>query len=217
MTELSLNNLSYDSVEVVTEENNERIQSTIYLNSEDDRLKLKSILPNNMWEQIIEVWGGIPSVYLPVAGGILLAPTLEQVKYELIEKMSKQCQNEIIKGFDTILEDGQTHHFSLETTDQLMIQALMLKVSSGVTSLPYHASGEACRYFSPSEIALLNTLMEKSIEYNTTYFNSLRDYINGIETQEELENVYWGIKIPIEYQSEVLKNLVKGDDYTDEE
>ena len=51
--------------------------------------------------------------------------------------------------------------------------------------------------------------MEQLITYNTTYFNSLRDYINSVTTEKELSKIKYGIEIPEEYQSEVLKSLLE--------
>lgn len=42
-----------------------------------------------------------------------------------------------------------------------------------------------------------------------TWFRDLRIYINSLQTKEEVEAIEYNIIIPEEYQSEVLKDLLK--------
>lgn len=49
--------------------------------------------------------------------------------------------------------------------------------------------------------------MENCIEFQVTYFNSLRDYIQSMTDLNSVCNVEYGMVIPEEYQSEVLKAL----------
>ena len=49
--------------------------------------------------------------------------------------------------------------------------------------------------------------MENLIEFQVTYFNSLRDYINSLTDISTVCDVKYGDEIPTEYQSEVLKML----------
>lgn len=53
----------------------------------------------------------------------------------------------------------------------------------------------------------LNTAMENCIEFQTTYFNSLRDYIESMTDINDVCAVEYGVDIPEAYQSEVLKML----------
>lgn len=53
----------------------------------------------------------------------------------------------------------------------------------------------------------INTKMENCIEFQVTYFNSLRDYIQSMTDLNSVCNVEYGMVIPEEYQSEVLKAL----------
>lgn len=49
--------------------------------------------------------------------------------------------------------------------------------------------------------------MENYITFHTTYFNSLRDYIKSLTDIEDVMAIEYGVEIPVEYQSEVLKIL----------
>jgi len=43
--------------------------------------------------------------------------------------------------------------------------------------------------------------------YNIAYYNSLKAYINALETIEEIAAIQYGTSIPEEYKSDVLKVL----------
>lgn len=212
MTKITLDMLDKDSVSILTQhydENNNQVGSNVrcaYMNTAEQREQLKSELPEDKWKELISVWGDVPTREEPKIDEPVI--TIDMQKSKLISSMSTQCNLNITEGFDMELEDGQVHHFSLELTDQLKIQALALKAKSGEIILPYHADSEPCRFYSVHEILNLNTKMEQIIEYQTTYFNSLRDYINSMTTIEELDTVTYGMEIPVEYQSEVLKALM---------
>lgn len=134
--------------------------------------------------------------------------TIEDFATGVIEKMSQECEAKIISGFDITLSDQQPHHFTLELTDQLKISKLKDKAVSGEEFLPYHADNELCKIYSQSDIIAINTKMEYLIEYEVTYFNSLKNYINSITYARVLVKLKYGCAIPEEYQSDVLKILL---------
>jgi len=43
--------------------------------------------------------------------------------------------------------------------------------------------------------------------YHTTYYNALKGYINALDNLEDIAAVEYGMEIPEEYQSDVLKAL----------
>lgn len=209
---ITLDALCADSVSIlrqIFDEDGNQVGDNIrraYMNTTQSRAELQQELPDDKYQELLAVWGDEPTVDESIFE--IPAPTIEEQKATLISQMSDKCNTIIINGFDMILDDNEIHHFSLKTEDQLKIQALGLKAKSGETVLPYHADGEPCRFFSVQEILNLNTQMEGIIEYQTTYFNSLRDYINSMEISDDLQSVEYGIEIPVEYQSEVLKVLL---------
>lgn len=211
-TIFTLDMLTSESVSVLTQTfNDEGVQvgnnvRKAYMNTSEQREELKGILPDEQFGVLIEAWGETPTVSvieLPV-----LELSIDKLKISIISQMNDVCNKTIIEGFDLELDNGETHHFSLKIEDQLKIQALALKAQSGETVLPYHADNQSCRFFSVNEIMNLNKNMEDIIEYQTTYFNSLRNYINSVETKDELLDIAYGMTIPIEYQSEVFKTLI---------
>lgn len=133
---------------------------------------------------------------------------IEKLKSDKISEMSTICNQTIENGFDLQMTDGTTEHFSLTTQDQLNLTTLSAMIQSGLQSIPYHADGNLCKFYSAEDMKNLINYGTKFITYQTTYFNSLRNYINCLENTYEIEAVEYGMEIPAEYQSDVLINLI---------
>lgn len=133
--------------------------------------------------------------------------TLEFIRSSKISEMNNKCNTIISAGFDVMLSDAQMHHFSLTVQDQLNLITLSTLVSSGETAIPYHADGELCKYYSVKDINTILTMATTFKTYHTTYFNTLKQYINTLNTITEINQIQYGMNIPKEYYSEVLTSL----------
>ena len=138
------------------------------------------------------------------------APDMETVKSEKIAGMSAACNAAITSGVDVELSDGNTYHYSLTLEDQLNMMNIQAMVASGAESVPYHADVEECRYYSAADFSAIAEAATAWKLYQESYFNSLRSYIQSMDTVEEIEAVTYGMEIPTEYQTDVLKNLIGG-------
>ena len=125
-----------------------------------------------------------------------------------VAEMSQCCEGEITKGFDIVLSDGISHHFSLQITDQIKISKLNDRAMAGESFLPYHADNEPCKIYSADDIRAINSAMEYIVEYQTTYFNSLKMYISGMTSKDDIVNVTYGTEIPDGDRSEVLSMMI---------
>lgn len=136
--------------------------------------------------------------------------SVELVRENIITQMSAACSAAIIGGVDVTLSDGKTYHFSLTLEDQLNLLSLQGMLAAGAEAVPYHADGEECRYYSAADF---NTIAEAATYwklYQESYFNSLRGYIRSMETMAELLTVTYGMSIPEEFRTEVLKGMMAG-------
>ena len=129
------------------------------------------------------------------------------LKNAKISEMNYCCNNEIKQGVDITLSDGNTYHFSLAVQDQLNLIALNLMISEGETSIPYHADGEACRFYSDEDIKQIIKATTQFKIYHTSYFNSLKMYIDSLNDISTISEVKYGMEVPSDYQSDVLKHL----------
>lgn len=137
---------------------------------------------------------------VPVVPEETESPTLDFVRQSKLSEMSYACRQAIESGIDLQIQ-GENRHFSLTTQDQLNLMTL----SATGEGAPYHADGQECTFYSAEEIQQLMAAMNKHKTYHTTYYNSLKNYINSLQTIEEIAAITYGIEIPDEYKSEVLK------------
>lgn len=133
--------------------------------------------------------------------------TIEFVREAKITEMSNACNNKIVSGFDIVLSDGKSHHFDFTLEEQANFMFLKSSIDAGQTSIPYHAKNELCRFFSSEEILQIIEMGVNIKTYETTYFNSLKQYILSLKQIEEIRAVYYGMDIPKEYYSEVMMVL----------
>lgn len=134
--------------------------------------------------------------------------TLDYLKAQKVKEMSYICNQIIVNGFDITLSDGEVHHFSLTVQDQLNLITLSAMISAGEQTIPYHADGELCRNFSAADIGLVIKTSTELKVYHTTYYNSLKLYIQSLDDREAIADVYYGMSIPEEYESDVLKAFI---------
>lgn len=139
----------------------------------------------------------------------VLEVTLEELKAQKIAEMNAKQQEAIQNGIDVKLSDGATHHFTLTTNDQISLMGLQTEVEKGTEKIPWHTSdqSEHCQYYSNNDMKNIVDTALALVTYHITMFRDLRIYINSMQDKASVESVYYGIYIPEEYQSEVLKDL----------
>ena len=132
-------------------------------------------------------------------------PTLEELKEQKISEVGSVCKETIYAGVDVELPTGSTEHFSLKEEDQINLFGKQAQITAGITQLEYHQDGHPCRYYTVEEMTAIITAAMQYVSYHTTYCNSLYTWINSVTDKEDLQGITYGVSIPDEYQSEVLK------------
>lgn len=135
--------------------------------------------------------------------------TIDYVKNSKIAEMSNACNKIITDGFDTTLSDDLIHHFSLTTQDQLNLITLSTMVANGENTIPYHADGELCKFYTVDDINIILEAATAHKTFHVSYFNTLKAYIESLNTIEEISSIQYGVEIPELYQSDVLKVLLE--------
>lgn len=133
---------------------------------------------------------------------------LSQAKQRKINEVSLTSQSMIINGVEF---NGK--RYRLNTTDQINMSALSSMAQMG-NKVPYHADGEICRIFEPEEMVQLAQTATSWIVYHTTYFNLLKHQILEYDNLEDVEKVYYGIKLKDEYQ-QIINTIVSSGSATD--
>ena len=73
--------------------------------------------------------------------------------------------------------------------------------------IPYHADGEEMTFYTNEEINQIISAANELKNYNMAYFNSLKAYINSLDTIEAIATITYETPIPDEYKSDVLRVL----------
>ena len=135
-------------------------------------------------------------------------PTLEQAKEWKKQEVGRECEKTIFAGVDVKIGENY-EHFSLETNDQINLFGKQYQLASGATVVEYHQDGQPCKYYPAECMQMIITAAMEWVSYHTTYCNSLNMWIAGATSKEEVSGIFYGVDIPEEYQSEVLKDYLK--------
>lgn len=132
-------------------------------------------------------------------------PTLAELQTAKRQEISRACEQIIYSGADVTLTDGSTEHFSLTEHDQLNLFGKQVQLAAGAEQLEYHSDGQPCRYYSAADMQTIITAAMQHVSYHTTYCNALNMWVAGVQTAEEIQQIFYGADVPEQYQSEVLK------------
>lgn len=179
-----------------------------------DELEIPVAIPNENyefveWNPVIPLQGKITKNEKYIAKTVYVK-TLEEEQTEKISEMNEIQQLTIRDGVLITLSDGTTEQFTLKDQDQTSLMGLQTLVAQGVENIPWHSAdqSEHCKYYSNADMAIIAEKALQFITYHVTYFRDLRIYIRSLKAKEEVQNVTYGMEIPVEYQSEVLKDFL---------
>ena len=134
--------------------------------------------------------------------------TLKEFKTAKKQEISQACEQIIYAGISVTLADGTVEHFALTEHDQLNLFGKQAQLAAGAEQLEYHSDGKPCRYYSATDMQTIITAAMQHVSYHTTYCNALNMWVVGCETTEELQQIFYGVDVPEQYQSEVLKTYL---------
>ena len=132
-------------------------------------------------------------------------PTIAELQASKKQDISQACEQAIYSGVSVTLADGSTEHFSLTEHDQLNLFGKQVQLAAGAERLEYHSDGQPCRYYDAADMQTIITKAMWHVSYHTTYCNAINMWISGVQTAEELQQIFYGADVPEQYQSEVLK------------
>ena len=132
-------------------------------------------------------------------------PTLAELQASKKQEISQACEQAIYSGVSVTLTDGSSEHFALTEHDQLNLFGKQVQLAVGAEQLEYHSDGQPCRYYSAADMQAIITTAMWHVSYHTTYCNALNMWVAGVETADDLQQIFYGADVPERYQSEVLK------------
>ena len=132
---------------------------------------------------------------------------LIQTRNDKIQELKEQCAYTIKNGISIKLLDGKFHQFELTIEDQLNLNILKTILEQAAKFIIYHEKGCTCKLYDSEDIKTIIYEANKHIEYNTTYFNFMRQCINNINDINVIKNIHYGDKLPNEDYDRLLQSL----------
>lgn len=83
------------------------------------------------------------------------------------------------------------------------------QLNAGAEKCEYHNDGNPCKFYTAEEMGLVVKAAMEHVSVQTTYCNSMYDWVKSCTKASEIEAIQYGDEIPVEYQSEVLKEYLK--------
>lgn len=134
--------------------------------------------------------------------------TIEFIRERKLKELNKIFNEIIENGFDLVLSDGVSHHFSLTTNDQMNLIDLQRAVDTN-DDLIYHADDELIQFYSFEDAQDILVGARKWKQYNMAVFNSMKNWINSVEDISIIDAIHADSEIPEEYCTIVLQMLTE--------
>lgn len=136
-------------------------------------------------------------------------PTLEESKEYKKQEIRSAYQMAKAAGVDVELSAG-TEHFPLSDEDiTFLIGKQFEMVSSTNETISYQDSENHCKFYSRDDMQAIIQGALSFVNYQTTYRNNLCEWVDSCETKEDVESIYYGAEIPVQYQNDVYKHYLE--------
>ncbi|MCM1236872.1 MAG: acyl carrier protein [Ruminococcus flavefaciens] len=136
-------------------------------------------------------------------------PTLEEVKETKRQEIRMAYQSVKAAGVDVELSVGR-EHFPLSDEEVSFLYGKQIELSTGNNEpVAYQDSSNRCKFYSKDDMQIIINEAFKFVSYQTTYRNSLWEWIDECQTKEEVEAIFYGCDIPEQYQNDVFKSYLK--------
>lgn len=139
--------------------------------------------------------------------------TLDEFKNYYKTLIGKSCTLAIESGLDVETSKG-IQHFSYTIEDQSNIKDLVMtaELTNFTLPLPYHADGELCNTYQPTDILNIYMSLSSNKTYHTTYCNILNAMILEAKDMETIKGITYGMEITDEKYTDVMKKINESKD-----
>lgn len=135
--------------------------------------------------------------------------TIDDIKTQVIQKLSNICKDKITSGFTIKLSDNKLYNFRLTTEDQINLILLENQLCSNDEIFIYHATDQPCRVFLREDMTNVIKTFRRYLLYHTIYFNSAKQYIKSLSDLEKIKLFTYGDDISDTVDDETLKQILK--------
>lgn len=132
---------------------------------------------------------------------------LYTARNEKIQELESFCKQVITEGIVIKLSDDKLHSFELTIEDQLNLAMMHNKILQGAESCMYHEKEGICKLYSKEDLLGIIRTANKHIEYNTTYFNLLKNCIHNMYSIEAIQAIHYGDQLPNADYRDILNQV----------
>ena len=134
---------------------------------------------------------------------------LANTKRTKLAALSDICRDNITAGFTIELSEGQKENFRLTAEDQLNLIQIESQLQNGETNFVYHSTNQPCRIYSKADMNKVVKAFRKHVLYHTTYFNTVKQYINALDDVEKITLFSYGDDVSDTIRNPMLKQILR--------
>ncbi len=129
---------------------------------------------------------------------------------DVIDSLSKTCNNKIVEGFSIRLSDDKKHSFRLTAEDQLNLLNLENQLNNSSNQIfIYHETDKLCQAFSRSDMSKIIKAFRQHILYHTTYFNVAKQYVKSLVDIDKVKAFKYGTNVLRVVNDDIIKQILK--------
>ena len=119
---------------------------------------------------------------------VVISPDIEYVRKVKIKELENDCNKAITNGFDVVLSDGASHHFSLSPEDQLNI-IRMVAVVDKKNEFWFHGDGEPDAPYKPGDVEKIYQMYDELVYGSRQKFRQLKNAVMKMDDVTQIEKI----------------------------
>lgn len=135
-------------------------------------------------------------------------PTLEEIKEAKKQEIRMAYNSVKAAGVDVELSTGK-EHFPLTEEDVTFLIGKQLELTSPKSDVvSYQNADNRCKFYKVEDMQKIIQEALQYVSYQTTYRNTLWEWVDECQSKEEVEEIVYGCLIPEQYQNDVIKTYL---------
>ena len=135
-------------------------------------------------------------------------PTLEEIKETKKQEIRIAYQAVKAAGVEIELSTGK-EQFPLSDEDVVFLYGKQVELATGKReAVSYQDAANRCKFYPAEDMQKIIEEAFQFVSYQTTYRNTLWEWVDECTTKEEVEDIAYGCAIPEQYQNDVFKSYL---------
>lgn len=136
-------------------------------------------------------------------------PTLEEIKEAKKQEIRMAYDSVKAAGVDVELSTGK-EKFPLSDEEVTFLFGKQLEISGKQSGdVSYQDAAHHCKLYSVEDMQKIIQEALQFVSYQTTYRNTLWEWVDECQTKEEVEEIVYGCEVPEQYQNVVIKSYIE--------